>query len=73
MTHVTFEVVPHDGGWANRQGGIYCETFPTKVLAHAAAAQAAREQTVRARARKLNMRISPANGMRSMPAAMIAR
>jgi hypothetical protein len=44
MTHVTYQVVEHDGGWAYKVGNVYSETFPTHALAHAAAAQAAQEQ-----------------------------
>ena len=44
MTHVTYEVIPHDGGWAYRMAGTISETFPTRELAHAAAARAAGEQ-----------------------------
>lgn len=44
MTHVTYQVVEHDGGWAYKVGDVYSETFPTHALAHAAAAQAAQEQ-----------------------------
>jgi hypothetical protein len=44
MTHVTYNVVEHDSGWAYRVGDGFSETFATKELAHAAAAQAAREQ-----------------------------
>jgi hypothetical protein len=46
MSHVTYEVVEHDGGWAYRQGGVYSETFSTHALAHAAAQRVAREQRV---------------------------
>jgi hypothetical protein len=44
MTHVSYEVVEHDGGWAYRVGDVFSETFATKELAHSAAALAAREQ-----------------------------
>jgi hypothetical protein len=44
MTEVTYEIVEHDGGWAYRADGVYSETYPTRKLAHAAAALAAREQ-----------------------------
>ena len=44
MTRVTYKVVEHDGGWAYRVGDVFSETFATKELAHAAAAQAAHEQ-----------------------------
>lgn len=44
MTHVTYEVVEHEGGWAYKVGDVFSETYPTRELAHAAAAQAASEQ-----------------------------
>lgn len=46
MTHVIYEIVEHDGGWAYKVGDVFSETFPTRDLAHAAAAQAAQEQRV---------------------------
>ncbi|MFZ0209931.1 MAG: DUF2188 domain-containing protein [Roseiarcus sp.] len=45
MTQVAYHVVEHDGGWAYKVGEVFSETFPSKELAHAAAARAAREQT----------------------------
>jgi len=44
MSHVTYAVVEHDGGWAYKAGDAYSETFATRETAHAAAAKAAREQ-----------------------------
>ncbi len=44
MSHVTYTVVEHDGGWAYKLGDVFSETFATRELAHAAAALAAREQ-----------------------------
>ncbi|MGA8584094.1 MAG: DUF2188 domain-containing protein [Roseiarcus sp.] len=44
MSHVTYAVVEHDGGWAYKVGDVYSETFATQKAAHAAAARAAREQ-----------------------------
>ena len=44
MTHVVYEVIEHDGGWAYRVGAVFSETFATRQLAHAAATRAAREQ-----------------------------
>jgi len=44
MTHVTYDVVEHDGGWAYKVGDVYSETFATRTLAHAAAVRAASEQ-----------------------------
>jgi hypothetical protein len=44
MTHVTYEVVEHDGGWAYKVGDVFSETFATRERAHAAAVQAASEQ-----------------------------
>src|SRR6195256_1776021 len=46
MTRVTYEIVPHDGGWAYRVDGVYSETFPTHDAARAAAERAAGEQRV---------------------------
>jgi hypothetical protein len=44
MTHVTYEIVEHDGGWAYRAEGVYSETFPTHDAARRAAERAAAEQ-----------------------------
>jgi hypothetical protein len=46
MSHVTYEVVPHDGGWAYRVGDSYSETFPSHDAARRAAERAAGEQRV---------------------------
>jgi Uncharacterized protein conserved in bacteria (DUF2188) len=44
MSHVTYAVVEHDGGWAYKVGDVFSETFPTHEAAHTAAARAAQEQ-----------------------------
>ena len=44
MSHVTYQVVEHDGGWAYKAGEVFSETFPNEKLARAAANRAAREQ-----------------------------
>ena len=44
MTQVAYHVVEHDGGWAYKVAEVFLEAFPSKELAHAAAARAAREQ-----------------------------
>ena len=44
MSHVTYAVVEHDGGWAYKAGDADSETFATREAAHAAAARAAQEQ-----------------------------
>ena len=44
MSHVTYTVVEHDGGWAYKAGDVFSETFTSREAAHAAAARAAREQ-----------------------------
>ncbi len=46
MTHVTYVVVEHDGGWAYKVGDVFSETFATHALARSAAARAAREQRI---------------------------
>ena len=44
MSHVTYMVVEHDGGWAYKVGEVFSETFATRAEAHTAAARAAQEQ-----------------------------
>jgi hypothetical protein len=44
VTHVTYKIVEHDGGWAYKVGDVFSESFPSKGAAHAAAARAASEQ-----------------------------
>ena len=44
MSHVTYTVVEHDGGWAYKVSDVFSETFPTHEAAHAAAERAAQEQ-----------------------------
>ena len=46
MSHVTYEIVEHDGGWAYRAKGVYSETFATHEQACHAARMAAAEQRV---------------------------
>ncbi len=43
MSHVTYQLVEHDGGWAYKVGDVFSESFATKELARAAAKRAARE------------------------------
>ena len=44
MSHVTYQIVEHDGGWAYKVSDVFSETFPSKELAQKAANRAAREQ-----------------------------
>ena len=46
MTHIVYEVVEHDGGWAYRVDGVISETFPSHDAARRAAERAAAEQRV---------------------------
>jgi len=46
MSHVTYHIVQHDGGWAYRADGAYSETFPSHDAAMKAARRAAGEQRV---------------------------
>ena len=46
MSHVTYKVVEHDGGWAYTVNGVFSEPFPTHAMALAAARRAAAEQRV---------------------------
>ena len=44
MTHITYHVVEHDGGWAYKVDDVFSETFLTREDAHMAAEIAAAEQ-----------------------------
>ncbi len=44
MSHITYKVVEHDGGWAYTVNGVFSETFPDHAAALAAAKRAAAEQ-----------------------------
>jgi hypothetical protein len=46
MSHVTYQIVQHDGGWAYKVDGVFSEPFPTHADALAAAKAAAEEQMV---------------------------
>jgi hypothetical protein len=46
MSHVTYRIVEHDGGWAYTVDGSYSETFPAHDAALKAARRAAGEQRV---------------------------
>ena len=46
MSHVTYKIVEHDGGWAYTVNGVFSESFPTHTMALAAAKRAAAEQRV---------------------------
>ena len=46
MSHVTYTVVEHDGGWAYKQGDVFSEPYPSHDEALAAARRAASEQQV---------------------------
>jgi hypothetical protein len=46
MTHVTYKIIQHDGGWAYTVDGVFSEPFPTHGAALAAARRAAAEQRV---------------------------
>ena len=44
MSHVTYKIVQHDGGWAYKVGDVFSESYLSRTEAHAAADKAAREQ-----------------------------
>ena len=46
MSHVTYKIVQHDGGWAYTVDGTFSESFATHAIALAAARRAAAEQRV---------------------------
>ena len=46
MSHVTYQIVEHDGGWAYKVDGVFSEPFPSHAAALKAATAAAAEQKV---------------------------
>jgi hypothetical protein len=46
MSHITYKIVQHDGGWAYTVNGVFSEAFATHAAALAAARRAATEQRV---------------------------
>jgi hypothetical protein len=46
MSHVTYKIVQHDGGWAYTVDGAFSESFASHTAALAAARRAAAEQRV---------------------------
>jgi hypothetical protein len=46
MSHITYKIVEHDGGWAYTVNGVFSEPFPNHASALAAARRAAAEQRV---------------------------
>ena len=44
MTHVTYKIVQHDGGWAYTVNGVFSEAFASHAAALAAAKRVAAEQ-----------------------------
>ncbi|ARQ02707.1 DUF2188 domain-containing protein [Pseudorhodoplanes sinuspersici] len=46
MTHLTYRIVQHDGGWAYKVGDVFSESFPSHAAALKAAKKAAQEQRV---------------------------
>jgi Uncharacterized protein conserved in bacteria (DUF2188) len=44
MSHVTYKIVQHDGGWAYTVNGVFSEAFASHAAALAAARRAAAEQ-----------------------------
>ncbi len=46
MTHIRYEIVEHNGGWAYKLGDVYSETHPTHEGALKAAKDAAARQSM---------------------------
>jgi hypothetical protein len=53
MSHVTYKIVQHDGGWAYTVDGVFSEPFPTHAVALAAAKRVAAEQRVPGRTEEI--------------------
>ena len=46
MTHIIYQIVEHDGGWAYKLGDVFSEPFATHDEAERAAKIAASEQRI---------------------------
>lgn len=46
MTHITYTIAEHDGGWAYKLGDVFSETYPSHDAALATAQRVAAEQQV---------------------------
>ncbi|MBY0564120.1 MAG: DUF2188 domain-containing protein [Hyphomonadaceae bacterium] len=44
MTHIVYEIIEHDGGWAFKLGDTISQSFPTREAAVAVAKRVANEQ-----------------------------
>jgi Uncharacterized protein conserved in bacteria (DUF2188) len=53
MSHVTYKIVEHDGGWAYTVNGVFSESFATHAKALTAARRAAAEQRVPGRTEEI--------------------
>ena len=51
MSHVTYKIVEHDGGWAYTVDGVFSEPFSTRAAALAAARRAPGQRPARDRRR----------------------
>ncbi len=58
MSHVTYKIVEHDGGWAYTVNGVFSEAFATHGAALAAAKRAAAEQRVPGRPEEIQYETS---------------
>ena len=74
MTHVTYEIVEHDGGWAYKLGDVFSEAVPDPRRGGRRGAGSSPRSSARpARRRRSNTRTRRANGTRSARAATTAR
>ena len=74
MSHVTYKIVQHDGGWAYTVDGVFSEAFATHAAALAAAKRAAAEQRVPGRTEAIEYETADGNGIpRPPPAATVPR
>jgi len=69
MSHITYKVVQHDGGWAYTVNGVFSEPFASHAAALAAAKRAAAEQRVPGRTEAIEYETPTANGTPRPPPA----
>jgi hypothetical protein len=71
MTKITYEIVEHDGGWANRIDGVFSETFPSHDMARRAAEPQQRNKSSRETRQAFRTRTRMAIGTTKYRQAMI--
>ncbi len=72
MSHVTYTVVEHDGGWAYKLGDVFSETFASKDPRTPPPPERPANRELPARAPRSNTKTAPEIGTMNTPKGAIA-